>query len=673
MIHFSPAEIVEHASYAALLSIKAKHILVASGRRGRELGAAGGLQHRKIAERSVQLNYVAPQAFPLHFALRGKDDIAESREADVEEVSPLIGRGCTLGQPLLKAVLLPVSARGIDLTAVHPPVDILAIREDMLERSKEAGLCDSRDRIIAKLARVHGLPTKDSDSSGTRCTPELPLGQPCGEGVSIAWASKRSQLNHATCQASPSKRSRQRICASSLPRTGVCTWPLPPPPPPPPPPPLLHHIPFPAAPLACGGLNFPLPPPRVPLFSGGGIRGAEIFFLGTGCAAPSKNRGCSGILLKIPQSGLFQDGREAAVAGKPLRLLIDAGEGTLGHLERQFGQEGALEEIQGLDCVWISHKHADHHAGLFRLLSEHHRAVAARKAFRATCGEPAEGGTGLLTVVAPSGVLKFLESCRQASGENVRYKTVNCHLLIRPKSWCGGGGGSTFKGGNNRFGVKALLDAMASVPVIHCQEAYGLVIQPWHRGEKIVYSGDTRPCERLVAAGAGAALLIHEATFDDSMQEDAISKKHSTTSEALAIGRRMRAGEVVLTHFSQRYPRVPVLEAGYDPDFSVAFDGMVLNGMTYAVLPAAASLLSQLLERTTEDEDGGSPEISALSGKNGDRPKELSGPANDNTCSNSEEMVLPAENTEDCCNPEEVALPTDDEDCDNPEEIALED
>lgn len=50
---------------------------------------------------------------------------------------------------------------------------------------------------------------------------------------------------------------------------------------------------------------------------------------------------------------------------------------------------------------------------------------------------------------------------------------------------------------------------------------------------------------------------MHEATFDDSMEEDAMKKKHSTVGQALDIARRMRARQVVLTHFSQRYPSLP--------------------------------------------------------------------------------------------------------------------
>lgn len=76
-----------------------------------------------------------------------------------------------------------------------------------------------------------------------------------------------------------------------------------------------------------------------------------------------------------------------------------------------------------------------------------------------------------------------------------------------------------------------------SVPVIHCPNAYGFVIS--FRGLwKIVYSGDTRPCERLIEAGRGAQLLIHEATFEDTMPQDALDKNHSTTGEAIASAKK---------------------------------------------------------------------------------------------------------------------------------------
>jgi hypothetical protein len=40
---------------------------------------------------------------------------------------------------------------------------------------------------------------------------------------------------------------------------------------------------------------------------------------------------------------------------------------------------------------------------------------------------------------------------------------------------------------------------------------------------------------QTVEAARGASLLIHEATFEDDFAEDALRKRHSTTSEALDV------------------------------------------------------------------------------------------------------------------------------------------
>ncbi|KAE8961866.1 hypothetical protein PR001_g29902 [Phytophthora rubi] len=116
-----------------------------------------------------------------------------------------------------------------------------------------------------------------------------------------------------------------------------------------------------------------------------------------------------------------------------------------------------------------------------------------------------------------------------------------------------------------------------SVRVFHCYDSYGLVLT-LQSGKKLVYSGDTKLCNDLVLAGLGAELVVHEATFDDSMEEDAMKKKHSTVGQALDIARRMRARQVVLTHFSQRYPSLPPPVSDSDnstPNVLCVYDGFV--------------------------------------------------------------------------------------------------
>ncbi len=105
--------------------------------------------------------------------------------------------------------------------------------------------------------------------------------------------------------------------------------------------------------------------------------------------------------------------------------------------------------------------------------------------------------------------------------------------------------------------------------------------------------GDTRPCERLVKASKGATLLVHEATFEDSMMSEAVAKRHSTTGEAVRTGAAAGAYVTLLTHFSQRYPKIPVIDASYTASTAIAFDSMSVN---LADVPTLPNLLPPLRE-----------------------------------------------------------------------------
>ena len=53
------------------------------------------------------------------------------------------------------------------------------------------------------------------------------------------------------------------------------------------------------------------------------------------------------------------------------------------------------------------------------------------------------------------------------------------------------------------------LKTLQSVLVVHCAHAYAAVLEG-EVGWKVVFSGDTRPCDQLVQAAQNATLLIHE-------------------------------------------------------------------------------------------------------------------------------------------------------------------
>ena len=85
------------------------------------------------------------------------------------------------------------------------------------------------------------------------------------------------------------------------------------------------------------------------------------------------------------------------------------------------------------------------------------------------------------------------------------------------------------------------------------------VMGPVRAGRKIVYTGDTRPFEAFAKFAAGADLVIHDCTFDDSLSEKASVDGHSTPSQAAQEAKAAGAKRLVLTHISARYPDAGLL------------------------------------------------------------------------------------------------------------------
>ncbi|KAF4040393.1 putative ribonuclease Z (RNase Z) [Phytophthora infestans] len=55
--------------------------------------------------------------------------------------------------------------------------------------------------------------------------------------------------------------------------------------------------------------------------------------------------------------------------------------------------------------------------------------------------------------------------------------------------------------------------------------------------------------------------MVHEATFEDELTKEAKDKAHCTMAEAIQVGRQANARHLLLTHFSQRYPKTAVLSS----------------------------------------------------------------------------------------------------------------
>jgi ribonuclease Z len=79
------------------------------------------------------------------------------------------------------------------------------------------------------------------------------------------------------------------------------------------------------------------------------------------------------------------------------------------------------------------------------------------------------------------------------------------------------------------------------------------VVGPERPGVSFAYCLDTAPCAGARRLAENVDLLLHEATFTESMHERAVETGHSTARQAAETARDAKAKRLLLTHFSARY------------------------------------------------------------------------------------------------------------------------
>jgi ribonuclease Z len=134
---------------------------------------------------------------------------------------------------------------------------------------------------------------------------------------------------------------------------------------------------------------------------------------------------------------------------------------------------------------------------------------------------------------------------------------------------------------------------ITSIDVDHCPGSAGCVCEV-DGGFRIAYSGDRTVTDEFASSVGHCDLLIHEATLSDDLIDSAILKKHSTLSQAIQTGKDANAKFVILTHFSQRFPKVPVFGTAQD-NVAFAFDYMSCSFDTIAELCRVCPTIFQMI------------------------------------------------------------------------------
>lgn len=232
-----------------------------------------------------------------------------------------------------------------------------------------------------------------------------------------------------------------------------------------------------------------------------------IYFLGTGSAIPSKYRNVSSILVIKEQKGIF----------------LDCGEDSLFSVHRLFGSYDILKIVE---TIVISHSHPDHHLGAISLIR---KILEMRRN---------------INVIGPKITCDFI---KQFCSSNVNFYTTE--LLKRPQTYYNS---HLFE--LNEYTISFNFGYIVTLcPVNHTADSCGIKLD--YENFSLTYSGDCRPSSLFEKLSENVDLMIHEATFADELQENALKTKHCTISEAINVYKRSKGKKLILTHFSQRYPK----------------------------------------------------------------------------------------------------------------------
>lgn len=277
----------------------------------------------------------------------------------------------------------------------------------------------------------------------------------------------------------------------------------------------------------------------------------EITFLGTVSGIPSKDRNHPAITLEY-----YEEEKDT--------LLFDCGEGT----QKQLMISGI--SFMKIDKIFISHWHADHFAGLIPLIQTMNleKRTKELKIF----GPEAEKFVSDIIDLGYFG-LRF-----PVTAVNVPFEGEDISLIDETEEY-------------QVFSVPALHTVPAVAYCFKEKDRWNIDLEKLKQlglkrgfwlnklkkfgeaefkgkkvkieeisnkkpGLKVVYSGDTKPCENIVKLAKESDLLIHDGTF----LEEEEGKAHADVKQAAKVAKKADVKQLILTHFSRRYTDTKELE-----------------------------------------------------------------------------------------------------------------
>ncbi len=277
----------------------------------------------------------------------------------------------------------------------------------------------------------------------------------------------------------------------------------------------------------------------------------KIAFLGTGGSWPSPERNVSAIALK----------RGSEV------ILFDCGEGT----QRQL-MKSTVSFMQ-INKIFITHFHGDHFLGLPGLVQS--MSLNDRKTKLEIFGP--EGTIQLVQTIMDLGyytpsypvlihdleagdIIEFEEYKVSVAEADHNVPGLMYSLEENPRP------GKFDKPKALKLGIpegKFFSQLQQGKTIEHDGKTFtpDMVLGPPRPGRKIVYTGDTKPCNAIVELAKDCDVLIHDSTTAIDLEEKSNSYGHSSSAQAAQAAKDAGAVKLFLTHISPRYDETEQLLA----------------------------------------------------------------------------------------------------------------
>ena len=278
----------------------------------------------------------------------------------------------------------------------------------------------------------------------------------------------------------------------------------------------------------------------------------KLVFLGTSAMVPTKERNVQSIYLDYNGEG----------------ILFDCGEGT----QRQI--QLANLNAQKITTILISHWHGDHVSGLIGLLQTIGNFCGEQKTIKifgptdtkkylnnllSSCIFENTLNLEVVEIDAPELQLFFENNDYELHAQNLEHSvpTIGFRFVKKQKR-------SLNMNKLSALGIPQgphlqLLQKGHSI-THNGEEIFPDAVSTLIPSKIISFIFDTRLCSACFSLAQDANLVISEAVYTQDFSHKAQEYGHMTAQEAAQVASQSSANELILTHFSQRFKDIAVLE-----------------------------------------------------------------------------------------------------------------